>query len=88
MMMLRHPSDPFQTDPVILESQDRAAKLTRTFCERGLDAFEFKNDDGRHYVVARGEDARRCFEFDRLVAFTSSRMVEALKTPWAEGGRA
>ena len=88
MMMLRHPSDPFQTDPVVVESQDRAVKMTRLFCERGLDAFEFKNDDGRHYVVARDRGAVECMAFDTLVAFTSSRMVEALNVPWTEPGQA
>lgn len=83
-----HPLDQFQTDPRIIESQVRTAKLTRTYCERGLDAFEFKSEDGRHYVVARGKGAEECLAFDQLVAFTSSRMVEALNIPWMEGGRA
>ena len=82
-----HPADPFQTDPVIIESQYRAAKMTRTFCESGMDAFEFKDDGGRHYVVNRAT-AVRCMEFDILVAFTSAHMVLALDLRWGELGRA
>jgi hypothetical protein len=83
-----HPMFPLETDPTIIESQDRANKFTRTLCERGLDAFEFKSEDGRHYVVTRDAQALRCFEFDQFVAFTSSRMVEALGKPWSPPGRA
>lgn len=82
-----HPADPFQTDPAIIESQHRAARLTRAFCESGMDAFEFKDDSGRHYVVNRAT-AARCMEFDTFVAFTSAGMVRALDLPWCEGGRA
>ena len=83
-----HPIFPFETDPAIIESQDRANKFTRTLCERGIDAFEFKSEDGRHYVVTRTSGAARCFEFDQFVAFTSARMVDALNRPWAAPGRA
>jgi hypothetical protein len=89
LLMYPHPLDPFQTDPAVVESQTNAARMTRTFCETGLDAFEFRDtESGRHYVVTRKSGASRCFEFDQLVAFTSSRMVEALNKPWAEPGRA
>ncbi|MGX9944911.1 hypothetical protein ACTG4Q_20835 [Bradyrhizobium denitrificans] len=83
-----HPLDPFQTDPAIIESQSQAQKLTRYYCERGLDAFEFRNEAGRHYVVARGRGAEECLLLDQLVSFTSARMVEALDKPWADVGRA
>jgi hypothetical protein len=82
-----HPADPFQTDPTIIESQHRAAKMTRTFCESGMDAFEFKDDGGRHYVVNRAT-AARCMLFDTFVAFTSAHMVRALDLHWCEVGRA
>jgi hypothetical protein len=82
-----HPADPFQSDPAIIESQHRAAKVTRTLCESGMDAFEFKDDEGRHYVVNRAT-AKRCMEFDTLVSFTSAHMVAALGLPWCEVGRA
>jgi hypothetical protein len=82
-----HPADPFQTDPTIIESQHRAARVTRTLCEQGMDAFEFKDDEGRHYVVNRAT-AARCMEFDTLVSFTSSAMVRALELPWCGASRA
>jgi hypothetical protein len=82
-----HPADPHQTDPTIIESQHRAAKMTRTFCESGMDAFEFKDDGGRHYVVNRAT-AVRCMMFDTFVAFTSAHMVRALDLDWYEVGRA
>jgi hypothetical protein len=82
-----HPADPFQTDPAIIESQHRAAKMTRTFCEQGMDAFEFKDDGGRHYVVNRSQ-AIRCMEFDTLVSFTSAGMVRDLEVRWSEASRA
>jgi hypothetical protein len=82
-----HPADPFQTDPIIIESQHRAARMTRTFCEQGMDAFEFKDDEGRHYVVNRAT-AKRCLEFDTLVSYTSAGMVRALEQPWCAIGRA
>ena len=88
LLITPHPLDPFQTDPVIAESQHQAARMTRTFCERGLEAFEFKADNGRHYVATRSTEALRCMEFDQLVAYTSPRMLEALGRPWSEGGRA
>jgi hypothetical protein len=88
LLIAPHPLDPFQTDPTIVESQTRAAKMTRTFCERGLEAFEFKSENGQHYVVTRNMEAIRCMEFDQLVAYTSPRMIEALGRPWCEGGRA
>ncbi|SDK43171.1 hypothetical protein [Bradyrhizobium ottawaense] len=84
-----HPFDPMQADPAIVESQDNAVRTTRTFCERGLDAFEFRcSESNRHYVVTRTGEAARCFEFDQLVAFTSSRMIQALNKPWSLPGRA
>jgi len=82
-----HPADPFQTDPAIIESQHKAARTTRTLCEAGMDAFEFKDDAGRHYVVNRAT-ASRCMEFDTLIAFTTPGMLRALDQPWCEGGRA
>jgi hypothetical protein len=82
-----HPADPFQTDPTIIESQRNAAKMTITFCNQGMDAFEFKDDGGRHYVVNRAT-AARCLEFDTLVSYTSAGMVRALEQPWCEIGRA
>lgn len=82
-----HPADPWQTDPAIIESQNRAAKMTWTLCEQGMDAFEFKDDEGRHYVVNRAT-AMRCMEFDTLVAFTSATLISALDRPWARPSRA
>jgi hypothetical protein len=82
-----HPADPFQSDPAIIESQHRAQRMTRTFCEQGMDAFEFKDDGGRHYVVNRAQ-ALRCMDFDTFVSFTSAKMVRALDLPWCEIGRA
>jgi hypothetical protein len=88
MLSTTHPLDPFQSDPAIIESQDRALRLTRTFCERGLEAFEFIAENGHHYVVTRNMEAIKRMEFDQFVSYTSPRMVAALGQPWSEGGRA
>lgn len=82
-----HPADPFQSDPAIIESQHRAAKVTRTLCESGMDAFEFKDDEGRHYVVNRAT-AKRCMEFDTFVAFTSANVLRSLDSYWHRISRA
>jgi hypothetical protein len=88
-LMYPHPLDLLQTDPAVVESQSNAARMTRTFCESGIDAFEFRDvESGRHYVATRTTHANRCMEFDQLIAFTSSRMVEALNRPWGAPGRA
>jgi hypothetical protein len=88
MLTMPHPIFPHETNPTVIESQTRAAKMTRTFCERGLEAFEFKSENGRHYVVTRNMEAIRYMEFDTLVSYTSPRMIHALSQPWCEGGRA
>jgi hypothetical protein len=81
-----HPFEHTTTEPAIVESIVRAAKATVTFTHAGMDVFEFQADDGTHYVANRAT-AMRCMDFDRFVAFTSARMVEALAQQWAAPGQ-
>ena len=73
----------------MVESQVRALKLADYYLRKGEDVFTFENESGRAYVVTRKMGVEQYLAAgDKLIGFTTPRVIDVAGGRWSEPGRA
>jgi hypothetical protein len=76
-------------DPAVAESEFRAFKVAEYYLSKGEDTFTFVNEQGRAYVVTRKMGVEQYLAAgDKLIGFTTPRVIDVAGGRWSEPGRA